>query len=55
MKVGDKVFHVDYPTICGVIVARYKGWAQTLPVFLVKWENTARTSQHIEGALRRAA
>ena len=54
MKIGDIVYHVDYPNVEGMVVARYKPLTLGVPVFLVKWSGSERTSRHIESALRRA-
>lgn len=57
MEIGDKVFHKDYPTIEGRIVAKQKTY------LLVVWDRSrpsvfggkVRTSRHIPSALKSAS
>ena len=51
-RVGDKVTHVEYPDIAGVVVAKHT------PIILVRWgrfEGTGQgfVSRHIPSALQR--
>ena len=55
MEIGDKVFHKDYPTIEGRIVAKQRTY------LLVVWDRSrasvfggrVRTSRHIPSALKK--
>jgi len=55
MEIGDKVFHKDYPTIEGRIVAKQRAY------LLVVWDRSrpsafggrVRTSRHIPSALKK--
>ena len=56
-RVGDKVTHVEYPDIAGVVVAKHKPITGS-PIILVRWgrfEGTGRgfVSRHIPSALQR--
>lgn len=53
MRVGDTVFHVDYPSSKGRVVAKTKRASGKMQIFLVKWEGGSTTSRHIESALRK--
>ena len=55
MEIGDKVFHKDYPTIEGRIVAKQRAY------LLVVWDRSRpsafggrlKTSRHIPSALKK--
>jgi hypothetical protein len=53
MKVGDRVWHIDYPSTYGRIVGKYKNWSDGLKIYLVSWESKPQCSRHIESALRK--
>lgn len=54
MKIGDRVYHVDYPHTVGQIVGQYRSSELGAKLFLVRWEGSTRCSRHIAHALKRA-
>jgi len=55
MKIGDKVYHVDYPNVEGQVVGQYRSSELGAKLFLVRWEGSTRCSRHIVHALKRVA
>ena len=55
MKIGDRVYHVDYPRTAGQIVGQYRSSELGAKLFLVRWEGSIHCSRHIAHALKRVA
>ena len=54
MNVGDLVCHVDYGSLLGKLVGKYKEEVSSggVTIWLVKWHESGHCSRHIESALK---
>ena len=56
IKVGDKVFHKEFPQgPKGRVVAKTTKWGYSVPTFLVNWDGSDHQSRHYPFALKKSA